>query len=286
MHSMQYSYLVIDVGNTNIEIGIYSEEEYICSWRLASDVNQTEDEYFAKISTLAEEFGINLKEIKVCCIASVVPELSRVFGHLFNKYLDTKIINVTAYTELGLSFPMPDPGYVGADLIVNAYSALHKYGSNCIICDFGTATTIQLVGTDGFFYGTIIAPGITISSANLFQKASLLTKIQLETPERILGTNTRDALLSGIVKGHSLMVDAFICRIRTEYAKLGEIKVILTGGIANLISQNLEEDTIVDKTLTIDGLFRICQVDALNTVYAGCGKSAGSKELSGRKTEN
>ncbi len=255
---MQCRYLAIDIGNTNIEIGIYTAEDLVCSWRLASNASKTEDEYFSVISSLALENQIDIKGIDACCISSVVPELSRIFEHLFEKYLKVKIYNVTAYTPLGLKFPMSDPGFIGADLVVNAYSAWTKYRTNCIICDLGTATTIQLVGNDGSFYGTLIAPGVIISSANLFQKASLLTKIQLETPKQTLGTNTRDALLSGIIKGHSLMVDAFIRRIKTEYVHLGDFKVILTGGISHLIGENLEEEAIIDKTLTIDGLYRIC----------------------------
>ena len=255
---MQYRYLVIDIGNTNIEIGIYNDQELICSWRLESNPSKTEDEYYGIIRSLANQNRIDLNEIGICCISSVVPELSRIFEHLFQKYLHSRIFNVNAYTDLGLTFPMSDPGFIGADLIVNAYSAWKKYGTNCIICDLGTATTIQLVGSDGYFYGTIIAPGVVISSANLFQKASLLTKIQLETPEHTLGTTTRDALLSGIIKGHSLMLDSFIRKIKEEYNRLRDFKVIMTGGIAQLLGQNLEEMAIIDKTLTIDGLFRIC----------------------------
>lgn len=255
---MQCRYLVIDVGNTNIEIGIYSEESYICSWRLASDTARTEDEYFSVIRSLAEGHKIDLRNLEICCIASVVPELSRMFEHLFEKYLSLKILHVDAYSPLGLTFPMEDPGFVGADLVVNAYSAWKKYQSNCIICDFGTATTLELVGNDGHFYGTVIAPGVIISSTNLIQKASLLTKIQLKKPEHILGTTTRDALLSGIIKGHSLMIDAFIKQIKAEYSKLGDFKVILTGGIANLLGETLQENSIIDKTLTIDGLYRYC----------------------------
>jgi type III pantothenate kinase len=258
MSAMHNRYLVIDVGNTNIEIGIYTGKGYVCSWRFASDQAKTEDEYFSTLRTLAKEQNINLKEVTLCCLASVVPELSRIFEHLFEKYLTAEMINITAYSDLGLKFPMKDPGFIGADLVVNAYSAWKKYRTNCIICDFGTATTIQLVGADGSFQGTVIAPGVVISSSNLFQKASLLTKIQLETPQHILGTNTRDALLSGIIKGHCLMVDTFIAEIKKEYAHLGEIRVILTGGIANLIGKNLKEQTIIDKSLTIDGLYRIC----------------------------
>ncbi|MCK4956933.1 MAG: type III pantothenate kinase, partial [Candidatus Cloacimonetes bacterium] len=192
-------------------------------------------------------------------VASVVPDLLRVFGHLAKKYFDLEAILVNAYVELGLSFPMSDPGFIGADLIVNAFAAKEKYQTNCIVCDFGTATTIQLVGEDGHFYGTVIAPGVITSAANLFSSASMLSNIQLTSPNKILGINTKDALLSGIVTGNTLMVDGIIKRIRTEYKDLGEIKAIATGGMSEMICENSTEIDIIDKTLTLEGLNYICQ---------------------------
>ncbi len=256
---MDSKYIVIDAGNTNIEIGLYNSNSILNSWRFSTDTTRTEDEYFAVLNSLAESQNISLSSVKVCAIASVVPELTRIFNHLFSKYFTAKIVNVSAYSDLGLKFPTTDPGFIGADLIVNAYASINKYRTNTIVCDFGTATTIQLTGADGFFHGTIIAPGIVISSTHLFQKASLLTKIQLETPQKILGKNTKDALLSGIVKGHCLMCDAFIREIKSEHQELKEIKVIATGGIAHLLSDNMKEIDVFDKTLTIDGLFSIAK---------------------------
>ena len=255
---MQYRYLVIDAGNTNIELGMYKPDGTVSFWHLSSDSTRTEDEYYSIIRSLATFKGIDLEGIKFCAVASVVPELTRIFSHLFAKYFSAKTIIVSGDSDLGLTYPVSDPSFIGADLIVNAYSAWKKYQTNSIICDFGTASTIQLVGADGFFYGTIIAPGIVISSANLFQRASLLSKIQLETPEKILGTNTKDSLLSGIVRGHCLMADSFIREIKKEYKQLKQFKVIATGGISNLLGKNMQELDFVDKNLTIDGLFQIC----------------------------
>lgn len=258
--TMHNHYLVIDAGNTNTEVGLYSDEGLICSWRISSDIDRTEDELFSIINGLAAHRGVPLRGVNVCCIASVVPELTRIYNHIFEKYFDSNnLITISSSSNLGLKFPTEDYSYIGADLLVNAYSARYKYKTNVIIVDFGTATTVQLVDINGLFYGTTISPGIKISSANLFQKASLLSKIKLEPPNEILGTNTKDSLLSGIVRGHCYMVDSFVRNIKKRYDYLKEFKVIATGGIAHLLKAFLEEVDTVDKTLTIDGLYYYCR---------------------------
>jgi len=256
---MQQHYLVIDAGNTNTEVGLYREEGYVCSWRLSSDPAKTEDEYYCIIRSLANQKKVDLSTISACAIASVVPELTRIYVHLFKKYFSARTFIITGDTDLGLKFLTEDHSYIGADLIINAYAARQKYNSNIIICDYGTATTVQLISSDGTFYGTIIAPGISTGSIHLFEKASLLSKIQLEAPKKILGINTKESLLSGIVRGHCYMTDSFIREIKKEYCHLGDFQVIATGGITHLLSQFFQEVVIIDKTLTIDGLYYYCR---------------------------
>ena len=246
--------MVVDIGNTHIVIGFYSYTEYQYSWRLNTNNAKTEDEYFCIIKQLAENQNLILSQIDKVAISSVVPEITRIFSHLINKYIKCDIDIVNAYSELGLIFPMEDPGFIGSDLVVNAYSAITKYKTNCIICDFGTATTIQLVGKDGHFFGTIIAPGVITSAKNLFNSTALLSNVQLKKPEHLLGTNTTDALLSGIITGNSLMLDGFIKALKREYKHLGSIKTIATGGIAELICMDSKEIDIIDTNLTLDGL--------------------------------
>ena len=250
--------MVIDIGNTHIVMGFYSNTEFLYSWRLNTDKAKTEDEYFAIIKQLTDERKLLLPQVKKVAISSVVPELTRIFSHLINKYLKCDVEIVNAYSELGLEFPIEDPGFVGSDLVVNAFSAITKYKTNCIICDFGTATTIQLVGKDGRFFGTIIAPGVITSAKNLFDSTALLSNIQLKKPEHLLGTNTTDALLSGIITGNSFMLDGFIKALKKEYQHLRSIKTIATGGIAELICNDSKEIDIIDKNLTLDGLNLIC----------------------------
>ena len=250
--------MVVDIGNTNIVIGFYSNTEYQYSWRINTDQAKTEDEYFIIIKQLANEQNLILSQIEKVAISSVVPKITRTFSQLITKYLKCDIEIVNANYELELKFPMEDPSFIGSDLIVNAFSAITKYKTNCIICDFGTATTIQLVGGDGFFFGTIIAPGVITSAKNLFDSTALLANVQLEKPEHLLGINTTDALLSGIVTGNSLMLDGFIKAIKNEYKHLGSFKTIATGGIAELICKDSKEIDIIDVNLTLDGLNFIC----------------------------
>ncbi|MCD6176890.1 MAG: type III pantothenate kinase [Candidatus Cloacimonetes bacterium] len=250
--------MVIDIGNTHIVMGFYSNTEILYSWRLNTDKAKTEDEYFSIIKQLTDDRKLILSQINKVAISSVVPELTRIFFHLTKKYLKCDVEIVNAYSELGLKFPVEDPGFIGADLIVNAFAAMSKYNANCIICDFGTATTIQLVGKNGYFFGSIIAPGVITSAKNLFDSTALLSNIQLKKPEHLLGTTTTNALLSGIITGNSFMLDGFIKAIKKEYKYLCPIKTIATGGIAELICKDSKEIDIIDKNLTLGGLNLIC----------------------------
>ncbi|MEA1972058.1 MAG: type III pantothenate kinase [Candidatus Cloacimonadota bacterium] len=250
--------IVFDIGNTHIVIGYYNRDKLVDSWRIRTDKTKTEDEYFVILRNLLSTNNINLPKFDKFAVSSVVPTLTRVFIHLSEKYFQKEAFVVTAYTNLGIKFPIEDPGFVGSDLVVNAYSAIKKYKTNCIICDLGTATTIQLIGADGYFYGTSILPGMMTSASSLFDIASQLSNIQLYNPKKILGLNTQDALNSGIVKGHKIMVEGIVKQLKNEYSRL-EIKVIATGGIASLVFDQSSEIDIIDKTLLLDGLFLISQ---------------------------
>ncbi len=250
---------VLDIGNTHIVLGVFDGNNILHSWRISADVKKTEDEYFGIIHNLFKVAEIQQQTIVKVAISSVVPSLGRVFSHLLQKYFPkTKLINVTANTKLGLKFPMKNSSFVGADLVVNAYAAKEIYKTNCIICDLGSATTIQLVGKDGYFYGTAIIPGVLTSAKNLFETASQLTNIKLEIPNKILGVTTHEALNSGIVYGNAFMLDKFISEIKNNFKKLDEIKAIATGGISELICDKSTEIDVIDKYLTLTGLNLIC----------------------------
>jgi len=251
--------LAIDVGNTNIVFGFFRGDELFHSFRLETDVDTDYNEYYEDIQYYSKKSLVNQSDVRKVALSSVNPSLSDVFERLSNKKLKkSKFIEVTPFTNLEMKFPVEDPGYIGSDLIVNAFAAKEIYKENCIICDFGTATTFQLVGKDGFFFGTIIAPGIKTAAYSLFKNAALLEKIELENPNNILGTSTKDAILSGIVTGNAVMTDGIIDRIKTKYTELLNIKTIATGGLSSLIYNNSNEIDIMDEHLTLKGLNLIC----------------------------
>lgn len=251
-------YFCLDIGNSHIVAGVYIEHKLIHCWRINTVKTRTADEYFVTFNSLFNEHDIDRKDIMCIAISSVVPRLNTEFNRMFDRYFNCQIIFVNAYLELGLTYPIEDPGFIGADLVVNAFAAKEKYSKNTIVIDLGTATTIQLVDKNGHFYGTVIAPGVMTAASGLIDKASQLANIELIKPEKILGTNTRDALLSGIVTSNSLMIDQFIRKIKTNYVDLDDILVVATGGIAHLICSDSQEVDIIDSQLTLDGLMLIC----------------------------
>jgi len=245
--------LVVDIGNTNIVCGVYRREALIWHARFKTDRTRTSDEYYSLLISLkANKWGFD--QITKVAIASVVPDLTRMWQHLIHKYTSLDSIIINGYSQLGLTFRISDPGFIGSDLIVNALAAWKKYQSTCIIIDFGTATTIQIVSREGFFLGAVISPGLRTAAAELFDKAALLSEIELQTPDVILGVNTTEALLSGIIKGHALMVEGFVVDLKKEFADYAPFKVIATGGVTDLISPLVSHIDYVDKTLTLDGL--------------------------------
>jgi len=246
--------LVIDIGNTNIVCGVYKNEVLIWHSRFKTDRLRTSDEYYAMFKSLMGDVW-HSDFVERIALASVVPEMTRLFQHMFQKYFSAKLFVVNGYSPLGLTFDVSDPGFIGADLIANAYAAFKLYKCNCIIVDLGTATTIQLLSSEGMFLGAVIAPGIRTGSSELFEKAAQLSEIELTCPTKTLGTNTKDAMLSGIVKGHALMIESFINEIKREYSVLNPFKVIATGGISDLISTLIPSLDVLNKTLTLDGLY-------------------------------
>lgn len=248
--------LVVDIGNTNIVCGIYESGRLHWHARYKTDRKRTCDEYFGfLVSFVGTKYGAwEVCNIDKICIASVVPELTRIWHHLCLKYFSAEVFTINGYTPLGMSYDVADPGFIGADLIVNAFAAWQKYNSACIIIDLGTATTIQLISATGRFIGTIIAPGIRTAATQLFEKAALLSEIELTPPHKLLGTNTSDALLSGIVTGHALMIDGFINKLKYTYPEQHPLTVVATGGIADLITPMVSSITVMDKALTLDGL--------------------------------
>jgi type III pantothenate kinase len=246
--------LVVDIGNTNVVCGIYQDKELVWSSRFRTDRKSTADEYYAILIALQDK-NWHTKQIDCVAIASVVPDMARKWQHLISKYFSIAAIVINGYSPLGLTYAVSDPGFIGADLVANAFSAWKKYRSNCIIIDFGTATTLQIVTSEGKFMGAIIAPGMLTAASEMFEKTAQLSEIEFIKPLVLLGTNTTDAMLSGIIGGHALMVQGFIAELRHKYAFLQNCLTIATGGISELLAPLIPTIDKVDRTLTLDGLF-------------------------------
>lgn len=249
--------LVVDIGNTNINCGIYQNEELAWFARLSSSLDRTTDEYYSFLKPLLD--GFREEKIGNIAMASVVPGLTRVWQHLFRKYFGLSAWELTALNVPELKYRVPDPSFIGADLIANAYGAWKKHGSSCLILDLGTATKVQLVTSEGSFEGAAIAPGLKTGAEQLFKSAALLAPIELSKPEVLLGTSTKDALLSGIVRGHSYMLESYVRQAKLHYFDLKDMQVILTGGIAELVQPLVPAADILDKFLTLDGIFLACK---------------------------
>jgi len=246
--------LVVDIGNTNIVCGIYYQDSLIWHARFRTDRQRTADEYYALLISLKDNTW-GAAKISHIIIASVVPDLTRMWQHLFRKYFSQDAIILNAYSPIGLTYVVDDPGFIGADLVANAFAAWKKYQSNSIIIDFGTATTLQMVTSEGKFLGAIIAPGMKAAASELFEKAALLSEIELTSPPVLLGTTTSDAMLSGIVKGHALMIESFIGELEKSYQSYIPFKVIITGGVSDLLAPFIPSVSIIDRTLTIEGIY-------------------------------
>jgi len=244
--------LVVDVGNTNIVLGIYERKQLLHHWRLSTNRSATADEYGIMIYNLFHHARIDVEEIQGVIISSVVPPLMFVLESLCAKYLKRAPLIVGPGIKTGLNIRYENPKEVGADRIVNAVAAIELYGSPCIVVDFGTATTFDYIDENGQYIGGAVAPGIGISTEALYQRAAKLPRIELIKPKSVVGRNTVASMQAGIIYGFAGQVDGIVDRIRKEFNK--SAKVIATGGLAELISGESRTIETVNPLLTLEGL--------------------------------
>lgn len=245
--------LVFDVGNTNMVLGIYKDKELINQWRIKTDKEKTSDEYGMLIRNLFQYENMDITDIKDVIISSVVPNVMHPLENFCLKYCKKQPIVVGPGIKTGLNIKYDNPKQVGADRIVNAVGGIEKYGYPLIVVDFGTGTTFCAISEKGEYLGGTIAPGIKISSEALFQRASKLPRVELLKPGNTICKNTISAMQSGIIYGYVGLVEKIIEMMKKELNQ-EEVKVIATGGLANLIASETESIDIVDKFLTLDGL--------------------------------
>jgi type III pantothenate kinase len=244
--------LVVDVGNTNIVLGIYRQNELLQHWRLSTNRSATVDEYGIMVHNLFHLSGIEVDDVEGVIISSVVPPLMFALEQLCLKYIRKTPLIVGPGIKTGLNIRYENPREVGADRIVNAVAGIELYGAPLIVVDFGTATTFDYIDEAGNYLGGAIAPGIGISTEALYQRAAKLPRIELVKPKSTVGRNPVTSMQAGIIFGYAGQVDGIVGRIREEFGTTP--RVIATGGLAELISSESRTIEIVNPLLTLEGL--------------------------------
>jgi type III pantothenate kinase len=247
--------LVIDVGNTNTVLGLYDGKKLLHDWRIRTEIDHTIDEYGVLIYNLYQSSlmkATEIKDVTAIIISCVVPPMLNILEPLCIKYFNVKPLIVGPGIKTGMPIFYDNPKEVGADRIVNAVAAYNKYRKECIIVDFGTATTFDYVSPKGEYMGGCIAPGIMISSEALFEKASKLPRVEFSRPKTVITKDTVSAIQSGIMFGYAGLVDGIVNRIKAE-VKTNPV-VIATGGLANIIAPETKTIDKIEEMLTLDGL--------------------------------
>jgi type III pantothenate kinase len=246
---------VFDVGNTNIVLGLYDNDELKHHWRIHTSREKTEDEYGMLVLELFRHVNIHKEQIEGIIISSVVPPIMFALERMCVKYFNQRPLVVGPGIKTGLNIKYENPREVGADRIVNAVAAIHQYDSPLIIVDFGTATTYCYINEHKQYMGGAIAPGINISTEALYTKAAKLPRIEIAKPEGVIGKNTVNAMQAGILYGYVGQVEGIVKRMKDQSPV--EPKVIATGGLANLIAEECKLIDHVDPFLTLKGLLLI-----------------------------
>jgi type III pantothenate kinase len=251
--------LAIDIGNTNITLGIYNEKELLVTWRMETDIHRMPDEYAIILMNLLNQQKIKMTDVKEASLCSVVPPLIQTFEELFNVYFHIEPLIIGPGVKTGVRIRLDNPKEAGADRIVHAAAAHHLYGGPIIVVDMGTATTFDTVSKEGDHLGGAIAPGIATSAEALFGRAAQLYRVQLIPPKHAIGTSTVTALQSGIIFGYVGLVEGIVNRIQRELSE--KAKVIATGGNVDLIVKETKIIDIVNLDLVLEGLRLIYEMN-------------------------
>ena len=244
--------LTIDIGNTNITIGLYENDRLGPRWRLATDHERMPDEYGLQIMGLLSHTERSPSDLTGICMASVVPPLTGKFIQACNEYLDSDLLVIDVGVKTGVRILYENPRSVGADRIADAAAVQQLYGGPACVVDFGTATTFDAITSDGDYLGGAIAPGIGIAAEALFIRSAKLPRVDLQRPPAAIGRNTVHAMQSGLLFGYVSLVEGMVARFRSELGK--DMKVIATGGLAEIIAEETSIIQIVAPWLTLDGL--------------------------------
>jgi type III pantothenate kinase len=243
--------LCIDIGNTNINFGIAKNDQFLTTFRIATNSKKTEDEYGALVVDLFRNAEIDYTKIKGIIISSVVPSIDEAFQKMGLKIFNINPIFIVPGIKSGIKIKLENPKQLGADLLVTAVAAYEKYKDNVIIVDLGTATKLTVVTKNAEFLGGIIAPGVLTSLQALTERTAKLPTIKLDIPNDIIGRETIECIQSGFTYGFASMLDGLIQKIKRS---IGEAVVVVTGGLAKPILPVIEEKVIFEEFLILDGL--------------------------------
>lgn len=244
--------LTIDIGNTQIALGMFDGDELIGHWRVSTDATATFDELRWQLTGILESDGFTQEDIRGLCVASVVPAMTTTVRRVAPRVVAGEIVVVEPGVRTGLSIEIDNPREVGADRIVNAVAGRERYGSPVIVVDFGTSTNFDVIGPSGAYLGGVIAPGLEIATNALVSGTAALRRVEFTPPRSVIGKGTVEAIQSGAIYGHAGLVDGIMRRIADEFAV--PVTRVATGGLASTIVPHCDEVETIDPYLTLEGL--------------------------------
>jgi type III pantothenate kinase len=252
-------FLAIDIGNTNVTLGVFDGEKLRHTWRLETDIHRMPDEYATTIITLLNLRKISISDVREVAMCSTVAPLIPIFIELLDNFFKIKPLVVNPGIKTGVRIRGDNPREVGADRIVNTVAGYRLYGGPTIVVDLGTATTFDIISKEGDFMGGVIAPGPMTAAEALFSRTAALPRIQFSHPQKAIGTNTISAMLSGIMFGYTGLVEGIVARIEKE---LGEkATVVATGGYGSIFAKETDIFDVVNPDITLIGLRMIYQMN-------------------------
>lgn len=244
--------LAINIGNTNLKFGVFDGEQRLHQWRAATKHNRTADEYGILLSRFFRMAGLEPEQIAGCIIASVVPPLTAACVTMSRHYLKTEPLVVGPGTRTGMRILYDNPTHLGTDRVVDAVGARDRYSVPVIVIDFGTATTFNVIDSNGDYRGGAIAPGVEIAAEALVNAAAQLPRIELNFPPRVTATNTIEAMQSGVLYGYLGLIEGMVRRLKDEWGD--DATVVATGGLAGVVAERTQAVDVVDQDLTLEGL--------------------------------
>lgn len=248
--------LAVDIGNSNIHMGFFSDDSLVCSFNIGTNKDRTSDEYLSLIRSVSSNKNCDITDISGIIIGSVVPSVTEIIKRALTEISDVPIIIVGPGTKTGFSIKINDPSELGADLVANAAAAVSKFSPPLAIVDFGTATTVSVIDSNSSYIGGYILPGIKMS-LDALKNAELLPNVSLDIPAPAIGKTSRESMISGVIRGEALAVEGFIDSCRKNYFDNKNINIIVTGGHAKEMIKYLPQNTVYSSALTLEGLYEI-----------------------------